>query len=124
MLRERMVPCNSREAIMTVKSYQDGIMEGILQHPRLKKSVKLVSLSQAVLSLNNLVDLESCPERPLPVVRPEAGVEEGYAVFRIQILFREHHTWQGRLVWQNEDREMIFHSAMELMQLLDEILAE
>lgn len=124
MLQERMIPCNSREAIITVKSYKNGIMEGILQHPRLRKSEKLVSLSQAMLSLNDLLDLESCPDRPLPLVRSEINVEKGYTVFRIQILFREHHTWQGKLVWQNEDREVIFHSTIELMQLLDEILGE
>lgn len=45
-------------------------------------------------------------------------------MFRIQILFREHYTWQGKLVWQNERQEYVFHSAIELLQLLDEILAE
>lgn len=124
VLREKMIPCNSREAIITVKSYKDGIMEGILQHPRLAKSETLTSLSQMMLSLNALLDLEGCPERPLPLVRSEIDAEKDYAVFRIQVLFREHYTWQGKLIWQNEGREMIFHSAIELMQLLDEILAD
>lgn len=124
MLREKMIPCNSREAIITVKSYKDGILDGCLQHPRLPKAEEIKSLSQALLLLNNLVDLESCPNRPLPLVSSEINVEKDCAVFRIQILFREHYTWQGRLIWQNEDREVIFHSAMELMQLLDEILAD
>ena len=124
VLRERMIPCNSREAIITVKSYKDGIMEGILQHPRLAKGETLTSLSQMMLSLNALLDLEGCPERPLPLVRSEIDAEKDYAVFRIQVLFREHYTWQGKLIWQNEGREMIFHSAIELMQLLDEILAD
>lgn len=124
VLREKMIPCNSREAIITVKSYKDGIMEGILQHPRLAKSETLISLSQMMLSLNALLDLEGCPERPLPLVRSEIDAEKDYAVFRIQVLFREHYTWQGKLIWQNEGREMIFHSAIELMQLLDEILAD
>lgn len=124
MLREKMIPCNSREAIITVKSYKDGILDGCLQHPRLPKAEEIKSLSQALLLLNNLVDLESCPNRPLPLVSPEINLEKDQAVFRIQILFREHYTWQGKLIWQNEDREVIFHSAMELMQLLDEILAD
>ena len=46
------------------------------------------------------------------------------AAFRIQILFREHYTWQGRLIWQDEDIETVFHSSIELMQLIDEILGE
>ena len=41
-----------------------------------------------------------------------------------QILFREGHTWQGRLIWQDEGQEAVFQSGIELIQLLDEIMAE
>ena len=33
MLRERMIPCQSREAVVTVLSYQSGVLEGYMQHP-------------------------------------------------------------------------------------------
>lgn len=125
MLREKMIPCNSREAIIMVRSYKNGMMNGCLQHPRLHKTEEVKSLSHALLLLNDLIDLESCPDRPLPLVCPEINVEkDDCTIFRIQILFREHYTWQGKLIWQNENREVIFHSAMELMRLLDEILAD
>lgn len=123
-LREKMIPCQSREAVVTVVSYHQGIMDGYLQHPRLENREKIESLSQLILLLNSLVDLEHCVNHPLPMVRPQWGRTEHQAVFQIQILFREHHTWQGRLIWRNENREIVFHSAMELIQLLDEILAE
>lgn len=123
-LRERMIPCQSREAVVTVVSYHQGIMDGYLQHPRLEGREKIESLSQLILLLNSLVDLEHCINSPLPMVRPECGEIEQRAVFQIQILFREHYTWQGRLIWKNENREIVFRSAMELIQLLDEILAE
>lgn len=124
MLRERMIPCQSREAVVTVRSYHGGIMDGYLQHPRLREREKIESLSQLILLLNSLVDLEYCINQPLPVVEPAYGGGEHPAVFHIQILFREHYTWQGRLIWENENREIVFHSVMELIQLLDEILAE
>lgn len=105
-------------------SYENGIMKGCLQHPRLDGKEELQSLSQMVLLLNSLMDLENCPNPPLPFVRQENNGREEKEVFRIQILFREHYTWQGKLSWQNEDREFVFHSAIELLQLLDEILAK
>ncbi len=123
-LQGRMIPCHRREAVITVESYNNGIMRGSLRHPRLQKKEGIQSLSQLILILNSLMDLESCPNRPLPLISSEGGNEDGAAVFRIQILFREHYTWQGRMVWQNENQEVVFHSAMELLQLLDEILAE
>ena len=124
MLRGKMIPCQSREAVVTVLSYSDGIMDGYLQHPRLDRKERLCSLSQMALLLNSLLDLENCPNSPLPLVHSECDSLEQLTVFRIQILFREHYTWQGKLIWQNENQEIVFHSAIELMEMLDEILGE
>lgn len=124
MLREKMFPCHSREAVFTVKSYHDGIINGCLMHPRIDGEEEVKSLSQMVLLLNSLLGLEACPGHPLPFVHSARDAPGDITVFRIQILFREHCTWQGKLVWQNENQETVFHSALELMELLDEILAE
>lgn len=123
-MREKMLPCHSREAVIAVKSYHNGIMNGCLRHPRIDREEEIQSLSQMMLLLNSLLDLEDCPGRPLPFVHSARDTPENTTVFRIQILFREHCTWQGKLVWQNEHQETVFHSALELMELLDEILAE
>ena len=124
MLREKMFPCQSREAVVTIQFYRNGIMDGYLQHPRLAKREKVYSLSQIVLLLNSLLDLEDSMGSPLPLVHQDCNGLESIAVFRIQILFREHYTWQGRLVWQDEEKETVFHSCIELLQLIDEILGE
>lgn len=123
-LQGKMLPCHSREAVITVQTYDKGIMSGCLQHPRLEKREEFQSLSQMVLLLNGLLDLENSPNHPLPLIYSECGDRESLAVFRIQILFREHYTWQGKLVWQNENQEVVFHSTLELLELLDEVLAE
>ena len=124
MLREKRLPCQSREAVVTVLTYDNGIMDGYLQHPRLGEKEKVESLSQMILLLNSLLDMENCLDSPLPLVQPVCRSVKSIAVFCIQILFREHYTWQGRLIWQNGRQEYVFHSAIELIQLVDEILAE
>ena len=123
MLREKRLPCQSREAFVTVTSYRGGIMDGYLRHPRLEGKINIQSLSQLMMTLNSLLDLEDCPGQPLPLVMADDS-EAHMAIFRIQILFREHYTWQGKLVWQDADKETVFHSCIELMQLIDEILEE
>lgn len=123
-LRGKMLPCGSREAVVTVLSYRNGVMDGYLQHPRLEEKEKIQSLSQMILLLNSLVDLEDCPGRCLPLIPMEQGRDSAKSVFRIQVLFREHYSWQGRLIWQDEDREVVFRSVVELLQLFDEILGE
>lgn len=62
MLQEKMLPCDSREAVVTVRTYEDGIMTGYLQHPRLKRKEEFYSISQMVLLLNRLLDLENFPK--------------------------------------------------------------
>lgn len=123
-LKGRLFPCHSREAVVMVRSYKNGVMDGWLQHPRLNQKEELRSTSQMILLLNDLLELENCPNSPLPLVHSECDSLEQLTVFRIQILFREHYTWQGKLIWLNENQEIVFHSAIELLLLLDEILAE
>lgn len=122
--REKWIPCRSREAVVTVRSYRDGVMEGYLQHPRLQGAEKIYSLSQMIILLDCLLDMEGCPNRSMPLVPGECIKDEKCTVFRIQVLFREHHSWQGRLIWENEEREIVFRSVIEFIQLFDEILGE
>ena len=125
MPTKKLIPCGSREAIVTVFSYSSGNMNGYLQHPGLRAAKKFSSLSELMLLIEQLLDMEDCPGGlPLPLVWPEHEKECKKAVFRIDVLFRDHHTWQGRLVWETENREAVFQSVLELMQLMDEILEE
>ncbi len=124
VLREKMFPCQSREAVITIQTYHNGILDGYLQHPRLSGREKIQSLSQMILLLNSLLDLEDCPNPSLPLIPAAYAASGDASVFRIQILFREHYTWQGRLIWQNENLEVVFYSAIELIQLFDEMLGE
>jgi len=68
MLQGKMIPCQSREALVTVSSYRNGIVDGYLQHPRLNEKVNIESLTQLFLVMNDLLDLEACPNSPLPLV--------------------------------------------------------
>lgn len=123
MLTSKMIPCGSREAIVTVLSYQSGNLTGYLQHPVLEGTKKINSLSELVLVLNQLLDMEDSPVGDqLPLVYPECEADGEKTVFRIDVLFRDHHTWQGRLIWETEQREAVFKSAIDLMLLMDEIL--
>lgn len=124
ILQGKMIPCQSREALIKVSSYHNGVLDGCLQHPRLDGKAIIQSLSQMILLLNDLLEMEACPGSPFPLLPLENENEKYKAVFRIQILFRENYTWQGRLVWQDENQETVFRSVIELIQLMDEILAE
>ena len=122
MIHRKLIPCRTMEALLSVTEYQDGIMSGILRHPRLEQPIQIQSLSQFIFTLDSLLDLEKCPDSPLPLVRPIPEDETALATFQIQVLFQEHSTWQGRLVWRDTEQEVSFRSVLELMKLIDEIL--
>ena len=122
MLHRKMIPCQTTEALVVITEYHDGILSGVLRHPRLDTPMPLHSMAQLILLMDSLLDLQACPDSPLPFVRPIAVEEAAIATFQIQVLFREFRTWQGRIVWKEQNQEASFRSVLELMQLLDEIL--
>ncbi len=125
MVNGKMLPCHGREAIVTVFSYKNGIMDGYLQHPGLEEKKEFRSLSQLMLELNQLLDTQKPPNSlQFPLVYLEKEEKRHRKRFRIDVLFQEHHTWQGKLILEDEKQEAVFRSVMELMELIDEILGE
>ena len=123
MVHKKMIPCHTTEALVVIKEYQDGILSGVLRHPRLDTPVPIHSTAHLIFLMDSLLEMQDCPDSPLPLVRPILKEEDSIATFQIQVLFREHSTWQGRLVWKEMETEASFRSVLELMKLLDEILA-
>ena len=122
MIYRKLIPCRTMEALVIVTEYRDGVMTAVLRHPRVDEPIPIDSMSQLILTLDSLLDLEDCPDNPLPLVRPIPEENNTIATFQIQVLFREHYTWQGRLVWKETNQEASFRSVLELMELLDDIL--
>ena len=44
------------------------------------------------------------------------------ATFKLSILFRQNSSWQGSVLWLEEDSEAQFRSALELVKLIDSVL--
>lgn len=54
----------------------------------------------------------------LQMMRGEIGT------FIIQVRFRQHATWQGVVVWAEENKRGTFQSAMELIHLMDHAMSK
>ena len=44
--------------------------------------------------------------------------------FIVKVEFSQNSTWQGRVVWAEENRTVRFRSALELVKLMDEAISE
>ena len=47
----------------------------------------------------------------------------GQATFIVQIKYRQNATWQGDVVWAEQNRKVYFRSALELMKIIDSATA-
>lgn len=53
------------------------------------------------------------------------GVRRGeMATFEIQVLYRQHSSWQGVITWQERKEKHAFRSALELILLMDSALQQ
>ena len=44
--------------------------------------------------------------------------------FVLKVLGRQHSTWQGSILWVEAKKEQHFRSALEMLKLIDEALAQ
>ena len=51
------------------------------------------------------------------------NVNKKKGTFVVKIEFCQHGTWQGQVIWAEENRTERFRSALELLRLMDEAIA-
>ena len=51
------------------------------------------------------------------------NVDKKRGTFVVKIEFCQHGTWQGQVIWAEENRSERFRSALELVRLMDEAMA-
>ena len=61
------------------------------------------------------------PLRPAPCDAGEP-VHGNAATFEMRILFRQHASWQGELLWLEKNARQSFRSVLELITLMDSAL--
>ncbi|MBR4079041.1 MAG: hypothetical protein IKK29_02415 [Christensenellaceae bacterium] len=116
-------PCRMNDAILLVKSYQDGELKGWLIHPQMETPKEIKNIPQLLFLLDDFLTEEG------PAVCCHAFEPTGYeslewiTALRIRILFRENNTWQGCVLRDDRHKEVSFRSVLELIQIIDEILA-
>ena len=44
------------------------------------------------------------------------------ATFILDIYYQEHASWQGKVIWVNENKRQYFRSALELLKLIGHVV--
>ncbi len=124
----------SQKILVCVDSYHKGILEGRF-YSSWQEADSFESLTQFLSKMENLLDELRTPQAytqtrtfpdpapPLECRTPPARVPKGNkATFELQVIFRQHTSWQGVIVWLEQKWEQSFRSVLELVLLMDSAL--
>lgn len=127
-------PWNQQTVLVCVDSYENGVPRGQLYLPG-QQGERFESLSQFLLRSERLLE-QSCtlqsfttprvfalttplPDAPCDVSEMTRGAK---ATFEMRVLFRQHASWQGELLWLEQNDRQSFRSVLELITLMDSAL--
>ena len=124
----------NRKLTVCIDSYADGVLKGRIFDACQEVSC-FESLVQFLLAVEAVLEEQQIPQsytslRKFSEFLP-AGEENGVvnqigkgakATFSLQVLFRQHSSWQGVIVWRDQKKEESFRSVLELVMLMDSAL--
>jgi len=67
---------------------------------------------------------ETPRERAVMQKKPDMQKKGEKGTFVVQVQYRQHATWQGKVLWAEKNETQQFRSALELLKLIDGALEE
>ena len=133
LVQKLWIPEN-RKTILCIDSYLDGAFCGRFYGPDGEEQT-FRSLSQFLVMMEDMLERLGEPQRDtnhrsFSALLPHtaSGSVGGtcrrgsLANFELQILFRQHTSWQGIILWKEQHREQSFRSVLEMVLLMDSAL--
>lgn len=129
------IPYEIKTSLIKVTSYKDKELCGTLSNPYFGHEMRFHNVIQFLMLVEELLDALGYPQKAMESrsFRPEENccavetVEESsagpaVATFKLNVLFRQNASWQGRLIWLDQKCETQFRSVLELLMLIDSVL--
>lgn len=136
-MKGRVNESKYRNTIVCVDSYDDKIMQGRIFNPYLEGQIDFSGTMSFILYMEELLEEMSFPQAY--EIKRSFGQYKTYiyqmgqvltnykgekATFEIKILFRQNASWQGTVVWIEQEKEESFRSVLELLMLMNSALVE
>lgn len=138
MEQQRFAGNAYRATVVCVDEYRDGVPEGSFYNPGMPGPVHFSSLSQLLMRMDEMLEGMRFPQAytilrsfsegetspPADAAPPETPREGRLATFTVRVLFRQNASWQGTVLWQEQNRDESFRSVLELVFLMDSALRQ
>ena len=109
MRQPHIAPPGADTFLISIDSYEDGKMTGTLDSVIMSAPVSLIMLIDNILD-QQTESLQSILSPIDPAFEPS---------FELEVLFRQHHTWQGRIKWDAGQKQATFKSVLELLFIIE-----
>ena len=86
-------------------------MTGTLDSVIMSAPVSFSSLPSLIVLIDNILDQQT--ESLQSILSPFEPS------FELEVLFRQHHTWQGRIKWDAGQKQATFKSVLELLFIIE-----
>ena len=127
---------DNRKMTVCIDNYDNGVLRGRFYNAYHDISY-FESLSQFLIRMEALLEESQTPQAYTAhrtfsaILRPDDEAQAkpqsrkgAKATFELQVLFRQHSSWQGVLIWKDRNAEQSFRSVLELVVLMDSALRD
>lgn len=124
----------NRRITVCVDSYDDGVLKGRFYNAYQEMEC-FDSLMQFLMGVEAVLEEQQVPQSYTTLRKFSDYVPTGdgtvasrrirngeKATFEMQVLFRQHTSWQGVIIWKDRKMEQTFRSVLELALLMDSAL--
>ncbi len=121
---ELFAPVNSNEFVVSVDETTPQI-QGTIYHRSLPEGVRFDNAVTFALTIEDVLDcMDKANSSDCRQTSFAGGSHAGrLATFRLDIMFRQHCSWQGKMTWVERGVEMKFRSFLELLLVTVDILS-
>jgi len=134
----KFIPHELKTSIIKIISYKEKKLCGYLVNSYFKQEMYFDNLAQFIFLMDNMLNDLSYPQASMEsrsfsadecgtrVVLSENTEKNSYALatFKLNVLFRQNASWQGNIMWVENNTEASFRSLLELIMLLDDVLSD
>ena len=138
----KFIPREMKTTLVKVYSYQNKNIQGILCNPFFEKDIVFENMMQLITLMERISDSLVFPQKAMQLRQfsdsNQLAVDDSFgfettadftdnipiATFELEILFRQNASWQGTIVYTEQNLSSSFRSLLELLNLMDGVLSE
>ena len=133
----KFVPYELTTSVIKVNSYEEKKIKGSLFNSYYKDEMQFDNLAPLIFLIEDMLNALQYPQKGMEsrsfrkeyenaarAVRTSvcSSADKVLATFKINVLFRQNASWQGSIVWLEQEMESQFRSILELILLMDSVL--